>query len=552
MRKTPRVTLVLAHATAAVLALPSPSRATWLLNGNPICVAPGAQSNARCAPDGAGGAVMLWTDERRGPGLIDLYGTRVLANGTIAPGWPSDGVALTTSGNASSFSIVGDGAGGLLAFWLDPATQHTFMQHVDANGTLAPGFAANGRIIPIAVGGPSGSVLRAVTDQAGGAYLMWNRFADTAEGLFVTRVAGTGSFSPGWAASGLLQSHGDASNPLLGFAAVTLAADPSGGALTGALWDMAGGGLAGAFTHTGPDSGAVTLYGGAPSAAPVPCVVADGAGGLFASWPASPSRSMQHFLAGGLSGWPEPTAAPWCDLLLPDGSGGIYLFGRAASPDQLVLSRRAADASIPPPWTPAGVVVSNAGSFTTFDAVRSGDLVYTAWSSGASGANDLRANAVTANGAIAPGGWAANGTVVCNATGTQILTSMIALPPTDALVAWADTRSGAPDIYAARLETSGPPMLAVPPSPRAGSLAVALAPVPARGSARLSFTLTEPGPATVELVDVAGRVVALLEARPESGPQSLVLDTTSLPGGLYWARLRQGERSGATRFAVVH
>jgi len=198
----------------------------------------------------------------------------------------------------------------------------------------------------------------------------------------------------------------------------------------------------------------------------------------------------------------------------------------------------------------AGLVVSSAGPFTTFDAVRSADLVYTAWSSGADGANDVRACAVTADGAIAPG-WVANGNVVCNAANTQIMTSLVALPAIGALVAWADTRSGEPDIYASVLRPSGPPALAVPP-PLPGTIALAIAPDPAVSSARLSFTLPGPGPAGVELVDLAGRVLVRRNVETRSGPQSLALDTTRLPAGLYWARLRQGDRMETVKFAVVH
>src|SRR5262252_6669634 len=99
---------------AALAILPSSSRAEWPLNGAPVCVMTGAQSNALCAPDGSGGAVVLWTDERRGAGLIDLYGTRILGDGTIAPGWPDGGAAITTTGDATEQAIVGDGTGGLM------------------------------------------------------------------------------------------------------------------------------------------------------------------------------------------------------------------------------------------------------------------------------------------------------------------------------------------------------------------------------------------------------------------------------------------------------
>ena len=553
-----RVVLALAFVAVALVTSPPRSHAAWLLGGNPVCTEAGAQNNARCAPDGSGGAVILWTDERRGAGLVDLYGTRILGDGTIAPGWPANGVALTTSGRARSHSIVEDGAGGLLAFWLedlDGVDDQVWLQHVDASGSLAPGFGTSGNALPITVGGPSGWVVQAVTDGAGGAYLMWNHWNGYADGLYITRLDGSGTFAPGWSSSGVLQATSDQFNMFNGFTTMILGPDPSGGALTGFLLHVedfpTGGHIAGGFTRTGPNGG-VAFFGSAPSPpslGPQISLVADGAGGMFASW-ASTTRRMQHFLANGSRAWPEPTEAPWNDRLLRDGSGGIYLFGRASSPDQLELHRRASDASIPSPWTSSGVVVSNAGSFSAFDAVRSGSLVYAAWSNGPAGANDIRACAVTPDGAIAPG-WTANGIVISDAANSQLVTSMIPLPPEDALVAWADLRSGAPDVYAALLKPAGPPPLAVPPlSP--GGIALALAPNPASGRAQASLTLPEAGPAALEVVDLAGRVLVRLEVLPSGGPQSLALDTAPLPAGLYWARVQQGARIAALRFAVVH
>lgn len=557
MRTTLRVVLTLAFVIAAFVA--SPSRAAWQLNGNPLCTMTGAQSNARCAPDGTGGAVILWTDERRGAGLIDLYGTRILGDGTFAPGWPDGGVALTTSGRAKSWSIVGDGAGGLLAFWLDKASNQAYQQHVGGDGTLAPGFAANGNLLPITVGGPSGYVLQAVTDGAGGAYLMWNAWNGTYDGLYVTRIDANGGFAPGWTASGVVRAGSDPFNMFSGMSAMTIGADPSGGVLTASLTPIedfpSGGHVAAAFTQT-PPTGVGGFAVGPPSPpsdfAPI-SMVADGAGGLFASWASAsaPTRRMQHYLANGSAAWPEPTAAPWNENLLRDGSGGIYFFGHSPSPDQLELHRRASDASIPAPWTPSGVVVSNAGSFTTFGAVRSGSLVYTTWCNGASGANDVRACAVTADGQIASG-WTANGIVVCDAPNDQVMTSMIEMPPSDALVVWADARSGEPDIYAALLAPPGPPPLAVPPSPPGGALALALGPNPATGLAHVSFTLPEAGPAAIELLDLGGRVLLHRDADARSGPQSLAIDTARFPAGIYWARLRQADHVTSSRFAVVH
>jgi hypothetical protein len=429
------------------------------------------------------------------------------------------------------------------------------MQHLDGSGALAPGFPVGGMMMPMTVGGPSGYMVFAATDDAGGAYVLWNEFRSSASAdvAYLTRVDGSGAFAHGWNASGVGQISSDFSNPFLGLTLLGFGPDPSGGAVTAGIALVAGGGSAGAFMHSGPSGAAPTRYTMhyPPSASPPVSMVADGAGGMFGAWQAgaSPSPRMQHFLANGSEAWPNPTTAPVSSVLLRDGSGGIYLIGDPSGV-QLQVHRRASDASIPSPWTAGGVVVSGDGPFTTLGAVLSGGLVYTAWSNGPGGANDVRASAVTPDGAIAPG-WVANGDVVCDAPNTQVMTSMMAMSPTDALVVWADARSGEADVYASRLAPNGPPTLGVPPTIRPVALALALSPNPSSQVALASITLPEASPAALELVDVGGRVVARMEPEARIGQQSLTLDITRLPGGVYWARLRQLGRTTATRFAVV-
>jgi hypothetical protein len=538
-------------ALAFVAALGSLSRAAqaeWLAGGNPVCTATGAQSNARCAPDGFGGAVLLWTDERRGSGLIDLYGTRILGDGALAPGWPAGGTAIATSGNATSWSLVGDGDGGLIAFWLNGTTHEPCMQHVLGSGAFAPGFALGGKVLPIAVGASNGFIFVGVSDDAGGAYLMWNHSDGTTDAVEVSRVDGTGSFALGWTPAGVEQVAAD---PFTSIAAVGFGPDPSGGAVTCAIYPSGGQGV-GTLTRTGPNGDGIALRAGLsnPPAPGIPMtLVADSAGGAFVTWYTGPTRRVQHILADSTSAMPDPTVVPVFDGIYRDGNGGIYLFGRPDQLSHLELHRRASDGSIPPPWTAAGVVVSDAGPFLSYSSALSGGLVYAAWTVGNAGAYDVRAAAVTADGALAPG-WPLNGIAVSDAPNDQVLTSVMAMPPTDALAVWADVRDGEPDVYALRLTPTGRPSVGV--SHRPVAFALALAPNPAGDRARASFTLPETGAAALEIVDVAGRVRAHLDAEPQSGPQSLALATARLPGGCYWARLRQGVHVTVQRFAVVH
>jgi len=89
--------------------------------------------------------------------------------------------------------------------------------------------------------------------------------------------------------------------------------------------------------------------------------------------------------------------------------------------------------------------------------------------------------------------------------------------------------------------------------------AVALAmhrafPNPSRGDVTLGFTLDAEGPATLELVDIAGRSV--LRRDPGglgAGRHELRLGTDSarLSPGMYFARLTQRERSVTSRVVVL-
>jgi hypothetical protein len=80
-------------------------------NGIPVCTMAGDQQMPVIVPDGFGGAVIAWHDQRPGaPAGGICYAQRVDASGT--PMWTPDGVALSTSGDATDPVIAPDGGGG--------------------------------------------------------------------------------------------------------------------------------------------------------------------------------------------------------------------------------------------------------------------------------------------------------------------------------------------------------------------------------------------------------------------------------------------------------
>ncbi len=553
--------LWLACATLATL-IPCPVGAAWVPLGNPICIAAGEQTSGNLAPDGSGGAFVVWLDGRRGFPNTDLYGTRVLADGSIALGWPPNGLALAATGLVTLPSLAPDGAGGLMVFWFDQSTYQARMQHVDGLGVLAPGFPADGKILPISVGGPSGYIVRALSDDAGGAYFLWNNFNGTADAFYLTRLTGSGDFAAGWNASGVHQGSANPFNPSMGFTNVALATDPTGGAVVASTFlvenepsGTTGHGRVRRTPASGTGGYSSSLF--PPNVGTPVSIASDSAGGLFVAWAAESAtgRRMQHYLADGTAAWANPTAAPVSNAMMRDGAGGIYLLGQPPGIDRLELHRRDSAGNVAAPFIPGGVVVSATGSYSAFAGQRSGNQVYVSWSHGPNGAHDLRAVAITPDGAVAPG-WQAGGTVVCDAPGDQVLTALMPLAPDVAMVAWSDLRAGNSDIYVTLLATGGPVTLDAPEGggSRRTSLAFAArspSPNPARGVVEFAFTLPGDGAASLEIVDVSGRVRAKLDAEPRAGLQSLFVDAAGLTAGLYWGRLRQGDGVVATRFSVV-
>ena len=171
--------------------------------GVPVCTDSAGQYFGSIAPDGSGGALLAWLDGR-GPVLgWDFYASRLLASGAVAPGWGTNGTPLVlTSGSSDNPAVVADGAGGGFFIWEDERSDVSdlYAQHLLADGSIAPGWAANGLpvvVMPGAQGHPW-----AVSDGAGGILISWDDGRPAALGVYMQHMLGTGSLAPGWPVNG--------------------------------------------------------------------------------------------------------------------------------------------------------------------------------------------------------------------------------------------------------------------------------------------------------------------------------------------------------------
>jgi hypothetical protein len=159
----------------------------WNAEGIAICSAPGDQGQIQMTSDGEGGAIITWVDYRNGS-YSDLYAQRVDPYGVVL--WTLDGVPIClASGNQTEQRLVPDGAHGAILVWEDERTTggDVFAQRVDAGGT--PLWTPNGIPICVEVDRQLGAEITA--DHAGGAVIAW-QFGEPGD-IYAQRVDGDGN-----------------------------------------------------------------------------------------------------------------------------------------------------------------------------------------------------------------------------------------------------------------------------------------------------------------------------------------------------------------------
>ncbi len=168
----------------------------WTANGVPVCTATGLQSNPRITSDGAGGAIMCWADQRGAS--TDIYAQRVSPDGKMR--WTTNGVAIcTASGTQNTPLAVPDGAGGAFVLWEDQrnANYDVFAQYVDAGGAVL--WTANGEAVCDLAAAQD--KIMAVPDGDGGVVIAWWDARNGNRDFYAQRMNAGGSAE--WAADGV-------------------------------------------------------------------------------------------------------------------------------------------------------------------------------------------------------------------------------------------------------------------------------------------------------------------------------------------------------------
>jgi hypothetical protein len=377
----------------------------WTADGDSICVLSQDQGSPRLASDGAGGAIIVWEDNRSGN--YDIYAQRVNASGVRM--WAANGRALCTAALGQRYpQVAADGFGGVIIVWQDNRTAvdwDVYAQRVNASGNVL--WTANGVAICTAV--RDQQALQLISDGAGGAIVTWADYRSTTNwDIYARRVSAAGV--PQWTANGV---------------ALCTAADD----------------------QTDPQ------------------IVSDGAVGAVVTWSDERSDyniSAQRVLANGVldSHWPSNGGRVSRSGILPslasDGAGGaivIYLDGGVYA--QHMLSCGVID----PAWPSDGCPLSTGIGVYLYPQTipdGTGGAITTWWGARAGPTKpNIYAHHVLSSGVADPA-WLANGRGVYTGGGDQQYPTITSDGASGAIVTCFGPRSGSDsDISAQRIERFG-------------------------------------------------------------------------------------------------
>jgi hypothetical protein len=517
----------------------------WGPDGMAVCAAAGDPTGARLIPDGAGGYIAAWTDQRADQG--DVYAQRL--NGSGVPQWGTDGTAVCALPGALQQrpALVPAASNGAIVAWMDFRTLFApaiYAQRLDGTGT--PQWAANG--VSLLTTGLFGDCAGAVSDGAGGAVVLveeqlFDLFTFTYLGTqhAVQRVNAAGA--PQWG-TGTVLSDVD------GFKSdARLVGGSGGGAIV--AWTDASGGVSDVLAQRVDGAGTVQWASGgnvvcsATSWQYLSGASPDGAGGAVFAW--TDERAgfadvyAQRLNSAGTAQWTADGVAVSAAArgqygatlqTYPSGNTMLAWTDHRDGTERQIYSQALNFAGVPQ-WGGGGVTGT---LFALAAAEALPGRVRVTW-------RTSHAGPVLAERRTPATGWVALGTRTPDGEGRVTIEDADVVAG-ERYAYRIGVAQGDAVTYAAEVWVAVPARLA---------LAIeGLRPNPAEGDLTVAFTLPTRASARLELIDVSGRRVAQRDLSAfEPGNHVVRLDRAGVPAGLYFLRLTQGREHVTARASVV-
>jgi hypothetical protein len=351
----------------------------WDPNGVHVAPSSSGQYYFSVAPDGAGGCFIAWTESRISGSGNDVFLQHLLASGAPHPMFPPDGVIVCgNSSNQYEPAVAFDGVDGAIVAWSDEGAPSDmrpdyYAQRITFAGTAL--WTPNG--VPIASSPGVEGGLDIVGDGAGGAFAAWVDEPTGVADLYVQRLDALAGARQ-WGPVGLpvKQDAAQQSSPSVAF---------DGSRLLLVWIDTSNSPWGDVFAAAfGPLGTALWTPGGVPVTSAAPDLkfgldlVPDGLGGLIAAWSDRRNGGVpldafaQRVDPSGVPAWAANgvalSTAPGDQIvnaIVTDGRGGAIVAwddGRnlPASTDNVFAARVTHSGLVP--WTANGAPVSTADS----------------------------------------------------------------------------------------------------------------------------------------------------------------------------------------------
>lgn len=443
--------------------LQTPARAQWShdpTRNNPLCTAAGDQSYPRMVSDGEGGAIVAWTDGRAVD--IDIYAQHVSAEGAIE--WAPNGIPVCIARNDQTApTLVSDGAGGAIITWTDnrSGNNHIYGQHVTGAGLML--WQAGG--IPICTAPNDQVASTLVGDGAGGAIVTWRDLRSAASyDIYAQRIGFSGTIR--WTPNGIpvctapnRQTDQAIAGDGAGGAIITWLDNRKGAADVYAQRVSAAG-----IAAWNPNGMLISESG---SDKRIAAIIGDGAGGGIITWREARNGSnydiySQRVNPSGTIQW-TLNGIPICTApgdqespqIINDGlRGGIIVWTDNRNSNSDIYAQHV-DVSGYVQWAGDGIPVCKAPGNQMYPAVTLDGLggAIIAWLDYRRGDGDIFAQRINGLGSAE---WTADGVGVCTAPGEQFNPTIVNGIGRGAVIGWYDYRSGTnSDIFAQRIDRVG-------------------------------------------------------------------------------------------------
>ena len=187
----------------------------WTADGVPVSAAVDDQVRPKICTDGAGGCIIAWVDERTDPHADDIYAQRLSAADGSAL-WTTDGVAVCTADSTQSEArIVSDGAGGAVIVWIDNRTeQDIYAQRLGPDGAAL--WPAGGAPVCDLQTVPQYEH-EIATDGFGGAFVTWCDRQGGGLDIYAQRIDDSGNVLFGQGGFALCGASGTQREPAIAF-----------------------------------------------------------------------------------------------------------------------------------------------------------------------------------------------------------------------------------------------------------------------------------------------------------------------------------------------